>query len=106
MVCLQIFTSLLPLVVLACEALIDALTFLDAGFPNVISSYGVEGFTKGAIYRQFPDNPAAQERVGALLLKAGRVDDAVSNLEAAVSQSPTPANRAALATAYLKNKLH
>ena len=32
--------------IILCEALIDALTFLDAGFPNVISSYGVEGFTK------------------------------------------------------------
>jgi DNA primase catalytic core len=31
--------------VILCEALIDALTFLDAGFPNVIASYGVEGFT-------------------------------------------------------------
>ena len=31
--------------VILCEALIDALTFLNAGFPNVTSSYGVSGFT-------------------------------------------------------------
>lgn len=57
-----------------------------------------------AIYQQFPDNAAAKERVGALLLQSGRLEDAVANLEAAVSKSPTPANQAALATAYLKNK--
>ena len=31
--------------VILCEALIDALTFWSAGFKNVTSSYGVEGFT-------------------------------------------------------------
>jgi len=31
--------------VILCEALIDALTFWSAGFCNVTSSYGVEGFT-------------------------------------------------------------
>ena len=31
--------------IILCEALIDALTFLSAGFPNVTSSYGVSGFT-------------------------------------------------------------
>ena len=31
--------------VILCEALIDALTFWSAGFRNVTSSYGVEGFT-------------------------------------------------------------
>ena len=57
-----------------------------------------------AIYRQFPDNPGAQERLGALLLQTGKGAEAVSHLEDAVTKSPTPANRAALATAYLKNK--
>jgi DNA primase catalytic core len=32
--------------IILCEALIDALTFWCAGFRNVTSSYGVEGFTK------------------------------------------------------------
>jgi DNA primase len=31
--------------VILCEALIDAMTFWCAGFRNVTSSYGVEGFT-------------------------------------------------------------
>jgi DNA primase len=31
--------------VILCEALIDALTFLEAGFPNVTASYGAGGFT-------------------------------------------------------------
>jgi hypothetical protein len=32
--------------IILCEALIDALTFWCAGFRNVTSSYGIEGFTK------------------------------------------------------------
>jgi tetratricopeptide (TPR) repeat protein len=56
------------------------------------------------IYQQFPDNPAAKERVGALLIKEGKAADAVKELEAVVTQSPTVANKAALATAYLRNK--
>ena len=31
--------------IILCEALIDALTFWCAGFRNVTSSYGIEGFT-------------------------------------------------------------
>ena len=57
-----------------------------------------------AIYKQFPDNPGAQERLGALLLASGQPADAIARFQAAVAASPTPANRAALATAYLKNK--
>jgi tetratricopeptide (TPR) repeat protein len=57
-----------------------------------------------AIYKQVPDNPGAQERLGALLLASGQPADAIANFQAAVAASPTPANRAALATAYLKNK--
>ena len=56
------------------------------------------------IYRQFPDNAAAQERIGALQIRNGNTAEAVSTLESAVKQSPTAANKAALATAYLKNK--
>jgi tetratricopeptide (TPR) repeat protein len=56
-----------------------------------------------AIYQQFPENPGAQERLGELLLKAGKPADAVPCFEIAVAKSPTDANRAALAEAYLKN---
>lgn len=56
------------------------------------------------IYRQFPDNPGAQERIGTLQIKGGNTAEAVTTLESAVKQSPTVANKAALATAYLKNR--
>lgn len=56
-----------------------------------------------AIYQQFPDNPGAQERVGALLLESGRADEAIPHFLAAIEKSPSTANRAALAAAYVKN---
>jgi tetratricopeptide (TPR) repeat protein len=56
-----------------------------------------------AIYQQFPENPGAQERMGDLLLKAGKPADAIPCFQIAVTKSPTEANRAALAEAYLKN---
>jgi tetratricopeptide (TPR) repeat protein len=56
-----------------------------------------------SIYRQFPENTGAQERLGDLLLKAGRAADAIPCFQVAVAKSPTEANRAALAEAYLKN---
>jgi DNA primase len=31
--------------IILCEALIDALTFWCAGYRNVTSAYGIEGFT-------------------------------------------------------------
>jgi len=57
-----------------------------------------------AIYQQFPENPGAQERLGTLLLKAGKAAEAVPCFQIAVAKSPTEANRAGLAEAYLKNK--
>lgn len=57
-----------------------------------------------AIYREFPENPAAQERMGALLSQTGRPADAIQALEQAVAKSPSPANRVALAQAYVKAK--
>ncbi len=56
------------------------------------------------IYRQFPDNPAAQERLGGLLLQSKQYADAVAPLEAAYAKSPGRDNRALLAQAYLENK--
>lgn len=57
-----------------------------------------------ALYQKFPSNPAARERLGGLLLEAGKAVEALPHLEAAHAQSPTPASRLALATAYLRNK--
>jgi tetratricopeptide (TPR) repeat protein len=57
-----------------------------------------------AIYREFPENPGAQERMGALLSQSGDATEAVSALEVAVARSPSAANRVALAQAYVKNK--
>lgn len=56
-----------------------------------------------AIYREFPDNPGAQERMGALLTQLGNAVEAIPALEEAVKKSPTDANRVALAQAYVKN---
>ena len=56
------------------------------------------------LYRQFPDDPGAQEHLGQLLLAAGDAADAAQRLEAVVATSPTTANRIALADAYLKAK--
>ena len=57
-----------------------------------------------AIYQQFPDNPGAQERLGELQLASGKPADAIAYFQSAIAKSPTTANRAALADAYLKNK--
>lgn len=57
-----------------------------------------------AIYREFPDDAAARERAGELLLEGGNASDAIPELEKAYSQSPISANRVALATAYLRSK--
>ncbi len=57
-----------------------------------------------ALYKQFPDNSAARERLGELLLESGQAGAAIPQLEAAVKDSPTGANRYALAMAYLAGK--
>src|ERR1035438_7687451 len=57
-----------------------------------------------AIYQQFPENAAAQAHVGQLLLESRHSADAIAPLEAAMQKNPTPANRLALATAYLFEK--
>jgi Flp pilus assembly protein TadD len=56
------------------------------------------------IYREFPDNPGAQERAGVLLLQTGQSTAAVAALEPVVAKSPSPANQIALAQAYVKEK--
>lgn len=57
-----------------------------------------------AIYKEFPENASVQEHVGQLLLKGQHSADAIAPLEAAMQKDPTPANRLALATAYLFEK--
>lgn len=57
-----------------------------------------------ALYDQFPDNTAAQERLGVLLVEAKRYGDAIARLEPLVARSPSSANRMALANAYRLNK--
>ncbi|HUI54889.1 MAG TPA: tetratricopeptide repeat protein [Bryobacteraceae bacterium] len=54
-----------------------------------------------AIYREFPDDPAAQEHMGALLLQNKQYAEAIPRLEQACQKDPTTANRVALAMAYL-----
>lgn len=53
------------------------------------------------IYREFPDNAAAQEHLGQLMLENKQYTDAIPRLESAFGKDPTAANRAALAAAYL-----
>jgi tetratricopeptide (TPR) repeat protein len=55
------------------------------------------------VYRQFPENVAARERMGVLLLESGNAAEAIPHLEWAVAKSPSSANRLALAQAYKKN---
>lgn len=58
-----------------------------------------------ALYREFPENPAATERVGLLSLRAGQDKEAIAALESVVKTSPTQGNRFALAQAYVKQKM-
>jgi tetratricopeptide (TPR) repeat protein len=53
------------------------------------------------IYREFPDNVAAQEHLGQLMLDNKEYADAIPRLELAFAKGPTQANRTALAAAYL-----
>jgi tetratricopeptide (TPR) repeat protein len=55
-----------------------------------------------ALYREFPQVAAGQERLGALLLENNQAADAVAPLEFAVAKSPTPGNRFALVQAYIR----
>ncbi len=57
-----------------------------------------------AIYQEFPESAAAQEHIGQLMLENKRSADAIAPLEAAMQKDPTPANRMALATAYVFEK--
>ena len=83
---------------------------LDPGFKDALlqlaSLYEKNGQAAEAIavYQQFPENVGARERLGDLLMQAGRPSEAVPHLEWAVRKSPTTANRVALALAYRRSK--
>src|SRR5579863_7846417 len=57
-----------------------------------------------AIYRRFPDNAAAKERVAQLLMATRSPAAAIPALESAVKTSPTLSNRLLLVDAYKMNK--
>lgn len=54
------------------------------------------------LYREFPGNAAALERVGLIALKLDRLDEAAAAMEAAVKMEPTVGGRVALAQIYVK----
>lgn len=83
---------------------------LDSAYKDALlelaALYETRGETAEAmrLYAQFPENAAARERLGELLIEAGRPVEAIPHLEWAVAHSPTAANRLALAAAYLRSK--
>jgi len=56
-----------------------------------------------ALLKQFPDDAGAREESGRLYLATNHPAEAVVAFQAAAALSPTPSNKLALATAYLKN---
>jgi tetratricopeptide (TPR) repeat protein len=72
---------------------------------EIAVAFSKAGRAKDAIplLAEFPEDPAAREELGRLYLANGEPAEAVKQFEAAVTASPTSANRLALATAYLKN---
>lgn len=79
---------------------------LDPGFSDALLQLGSLYESSGqktdaiAVYQQFPENVAARERLGNLLIEAGRPLDAIPHLEWVAQKSPATANRVALALAY------
>lgn len=82
---------------------------LDANLKSYVlqmaEAFTKAGRTKDAIplLSEFPNDPGAREELGRLYLAENRPADAIKEFEAAIAAAPTPANRLALATAYLKN---
>ncbi len=56
------------------------------------------------IFREFPGDPAVEERMGVILLQSGDLEGAIAALEAAVKGSPTKGNQTALVQAYMDHK--
>jgi tetratricopeptide (TPR) repeat protein len=57
-----------------------------------------------AIYREFPGNAAAQNRLAELLLESRQYAESVARLEASYAGDPSAANRLLLAQAYVLNR--
>ncbi len=68
------------------------------------AAYEREGnFDKAiALYREFPGDAQAQERIGELLLEQGKAKEAIESLEASVKAEPSFENRQRLAVAWLR----
>ena len=77
-----------------------------AGFIALAELYESTGRAAEAIplYRLFPDNPEALERLGLLLAASGNLAEAIPALETLMEKMPTDARRMALAKAYVENK--
>jgi tetratricopeptide (TPR) repeat protein len=80
---------------------------LDAGYRDALLELA-ELYEKNkqtdealALYREFPDDAAAQEHAGHLLLENKKYAEAITGLLQAYQKDPTQANRVALALAYL-----
>src|SRR5204863_3465565 len=54
-----------------------------------------------AIYREFPNNAAAQRQMAQLMMASRQYAEAIPELESAFAKSATQPNRVALAKAYL-----
>ncbi len=76
------------------------------GLLELAAAYEQNGMRAAAIgiYRQFPDNADARERLGRLLVDNGDAAAAIPDLELTVRAAPSVANRLALADAYKLNK--
>lgn len=57
-----------------------------------------------ALYRQFPDDPAAAERNAVLLINMGQFPEGVQALETLLAKAPTDLRRILLAQAYVKSR--
>jgi tetratricopeptide (TPR) repeat protein len=83
---------------------------LDAGYRGSLlelaSLYEKSGRKAEAIeiFRQFPEDPGAQEHLAQLLLESKQYAEAIPAWEKAYGSSPTAANRVGLAMAYLFNQ--
>ena len=77
-----------------------------SGFVALAELYESTGRAAEAIpiYRLFPDNPVALDRLSELLAASGNRAEAIQTLEALQEKMPTDARRIALAQAYVKNK--
>src|SRR5262245_12479848 len=54
-----------------------------------------------AIYREFPDNPAVQQRLAEMMMESQKFAEAIPRLEEAIKQNPDNSKRIALASAYV-----